>query len=202
MITDGYKTIAAPAAGVYKDKGSKFLAFAFPVADEEQVREQVRTLKREYFDARHHCYAYRIGRQGERWRANDDGEPSSSAGKPILGQLLSRELTNVLVVVVRYFGGILLGVPGLINAYRSAASDALSKAQVVEATAKEPLTVAFPYSRLNAVMKWLKGAKIEICEQRLDTECVLTIAVPAGSLPAVQARLQELTGGGNDNDQR
>ncbi|MDR0728797.1 MAG: YigZ family protein, partial [Prevotellaceae bacterium] len=123
MNTDNYKTIVAPATGLFKDKGSKFLAFAWPVDDEAQVKAHVQRLKKDYFDARHHCFAYRIGLNGEQWRANDDGEPSSTGGKPILGQLLSRELTHTLVVVVRYFGGVLLGVPGLINAYRSAAAD-------------------------------------------------------------------------------
>jgi uncharacterized YigZ family protein len=173
-----FKTIAAPATGAFKDKGSKFLAFAFPVNAAEQAKEEVRKLKKEYFDARHHCFAYRIGPDGEQWRANDDGEPSSTGGKPILGQLLSRELTNVLVVVVRYFGGVLLGVPRLINAYRMAAADALDHAQVVQETAKEIITVAFPYHRMSAVMKLLKAAHAEIRSQQCGAECVMTVAVP------------------------
>ena len=175
---DVYKTIATPCSGVFKDKGSKFLAYAFPVNTAEEVKLHVQRLKKEYFDARHHCYAYRTGVRGEQWRANDDGEPSSTAGKPILGQLLSRELTNVLIVVVRYFGGIQLGVPGLINAYRSAASDALAHAQVVEKTAKEELTFRFPYAAMNSVMKLLKEEKTEILSQQFNAECVITIAVP------------------------
>jgi uncharacterized YigZ family protein len=175
---DVYKTLAAPSSGIFKDKGSKFLAYAFPVDTVEEVKQHVQRLKKEYFDARHHCYAYRIGVQGEQWRANDDGEPSSTAGKPILGQLLSQELTNVLIVVVRYFGGIQLGVSGLINAYRSAASDALSHAQVVEKTAKEHITFHFSYSAMNEVMKLLKAEKAEILSQQFDAECVVTIAVP------------------------
>jgi uncharacterized YigZ family protein len=177
MIYD-YKTIAAAATGVFKDKGSKFLSFAFPVEAEEQAKEQVRKIKKEYFDARHHCFAYRIGAGGEQWRANDDGEPSSTGGKPVLGQLLSRELTNVLVVVVRYFGGTLLGVPGLINAYRSAAADALDNAQVVEKTVQEIITVTFPYDHMNAMMKLLKEEQAEIRTQQCDTECAFEIAVP------------------------
>ncbi|MDR3133959.1 MAG: IMPACT family protein [Prevotellaceae bacterium] len=173
-----YKTIAAPATGVFKDKGSKFLSFALPVDAEAQAREAVRKLKKEYFDARHHCFAYRIGAGGEQWRANDDGEPSSAAGKPILGQLLSRELTNVLVVVVRYFGGALLGVPGLINAYRSAAAAALNNAQVMEKTVQEIVTVTFPYRQLNAMMKLLKEEEGEIRSQQCGTECVFEVAVP------------------------
>ncbi|MDR0691803.1 MAG: YigZ family protein [Prevotellaceae bacterium] len=175
---DIYKTIAAPCSGVFKDKGSKFLAYAFPVNTVEEVKQQVQRLKKKYFDARHHCYAYRIGVRGEQWRANDDGEPSSTAGKPILGQLLSRELTNVLIVVVRYFGGIQLGVPGLINAYRSAASDALAHAQVVEKTAMVELSLRFPYAAMNEVMKLLKEEQAEILSQQFDADCVITVAVP------------------------
>ena len=175
---DIYKTIAAPCSGVFKDKGSKFLAYAFPVDTVEEVKQQVQRLKEEYFDARHHCYAYRIGVRGEQWRANDDGEPSSTAGKPILGQLLSRELTNVLIVVVRYFGGIQLGVPGLINAYRSAASDALAHAQPVEKTAMVELSLRFPYAAMNEVMKLLKEEQAEILSQQFDADCVITVAVP------------------------
>ena len=176
--TYDYKTIAAFAAGVFKDRGSKFLSFAFPVESEEQAREQVRKIKKEYFDARHHCFAYRIGPDGEQWRANDDGEPSSTGGKPILGQLLSRELTNVLVVVVRYFGGTLLGVSGLINAYRSAAADALDNAQTVEKTVREIITITFPYDHLNAMMKLLKEEQAEIRAQQCDMECAFEVAVP------------------------
>ncbi|MDR2359224.1 MAG: IMPACT family protein [Prevotellaceae bacterium] len=173
-----YKTIAAAATGVFKDKGSKFLSFAFPVEAEEQAKEQVRKIKKEYFDARHHCFAYRMGAGGEQWRASDDGEPSSTGGKPILGQLLSRELTNVLVVVARYFGGTLLGVPGLINAYRSAAADALDNAQVVEKAVQEIFTVTFPYRHMSAMMKLLKEEQAEICMRQCDTECAFEVAVP------------------------
>ncbi len=175
---DSYRTIAGPATGLYKDKGSRFLSYAFPVATEAEVKQHVQQLKKEFFDARHHCYAYRIGLDGGQWRANDDGEPSSTGGKPILGQLLSQELTNILVVVVRYFGGIQLGVPGLINAYRTATADALVHAQVVEKTAKEIMTVKFPYLEMNAVMKRLKDEQIDILEQHFDNECEFKIAVP------------------------
>jgi uncharacterized YigZ family protein len=175
---DTYKTLAAPCAGVFKDRGSKFLAHAFPVDTADDVKRQVLRLKKEYFDARHHCYAYRLGLRGEQWRANDDGEPSSTAGKPILGQLLSQDVTNALIVVVRYFGGIQLGVPGLINAYRRAAADALAHAQIIEKTAMEQLTFRFPYAAMNDVMRWLKEEKADILSQQFDAECVVTIAVP------------------------
>lgn len=129
--TDSYLSIAAPSEGLYKEKGSKFMAFAYPVEEEEQAKEIIADLKKEYFDARHHCYAYRIGHTGDQWRMNDDGEPSSTAGRPIFGQLLSNELSDILVVVVRYFGGIKLGVPGLIRAYKSATADAIANAEIV-----------------------------------------------------------------------
>ena len=126
QISDRYDSIAGPSTGLYKDNGSKFLAFAYPVESEEEVRKHLDALRKEYFDARHHCYAYRIGHQGQLWRANDDGEPSSTAGRPILGQILSAGLSDVLVVVVRYFGGTLLGTGGLMVAYREAAKGALN----------------------------------------------------------------------------
>ena len=126
-----YQTIVAPATGAYKEKGSKFLAFAYPVSSEEEIKEYLKQIKKEYFDARHHCFAYRLGADGSVWRANDDREPSSSAGKPILGQLRSYNISDALVVVVRYTKGTKLGIPGLINAYRQAASDALQQSKIV-----------------------------------------------------------------------
>ena len=177
-MKDTYHTIAAPATGLFKDKGSKFLAFAFPVENETEIKQHLQQLKKEYFDARHHCYAYRLGLDGEQWRANDDGEPSSTGGKPILGQLLSLELTNVLVVVVRYFGGIQLGVPGLINAYRSATADALAQAQIIEKTAKEILSVNFSYFNMNKIMKLVKDEELEIVSQHFDNECEIKLSVP------------------------
>ena len=131
-IRDTYRSIPAPAAGLFKDNGSRFLAFAYPVENEEEIKDRVQALRKKYHDARHHCYAYRLGHLGDRFRANDDGEPSSSAGRPILGQIDSRGLSDVLVVVVRYFGGIKLGIPGLIRAYRTATADALEQAGTVE----------------------------------------------------------------------
>lgn len=191
-MNDVYKTVAKPCSGVFKDKGSRFLAYVFPVTTAEDVKHHVQQLKKEYFDARHHCYAYRIGLQGEQWRAVDDGEPSSTAGKPILGQLLSHELTNVLVVVVRYFGGIQLGVPGLINAYRSATMDALNQAQIIEETAKEQFTFHFPYIAMNGVMKLLKEEKIDILSQQCDLECAVEIAVPKHKADGVRQQLNKV----------
>jgi uncharacterized YigZ family protein len=192
-LQDIYKTIAAPATGVFKDKGSKFLAYAFPVDNEAEIKQHIQQLKKEYFDARHHCYAYRLGLNGELWRANDDGEPSSTGGKPILGELLSTELTNVLVVVVRYFGGILLGVSGLINAYRSATADALAQAQIIEKVAKEILTINFSYFDMNKIMKLIKEEELEIITQRFDNDCEMKLAVPLSKKDRLLLELSSLS---------
>ena len=190
QISDRYGSIAAPSTGIYKDKGSKFLAFAYPVETEEQAKEHIADLKKEYFDARHHCYAWRIGHQGQSWRANDDGEPSSTAGRPILGQILSAGLSDVLVVVVRYFGGIKLGVPGLIKAYKTAAAEALANAAVTEKVATETLRLSFDYFRTNEVMKILKEMGLHPLIQSFDTQCILTVAVPLGRLEAFRRALE------------
>lgn len=176
-LTDTYKSISAAAQGSYKDNGSKFLAFAFPVETEAQIKTHVDALKKTYFDARHHCYAYRLGHTGAQWRANDDGEPSSSAGRPILGQLLSNELSDILVVVVRYFGGIKLGIPGLIRAYKESTLDALQQATIVEKIAGTHYTIRFPYEGMNNVMKVLKDLSLEPTQQQYDLECSMQVRV-------------------------
>ena len=175
--SDCYKSIGAPSKGIFKDKGSKFLSFAFPVESEDEIKAIVSSIKKEYFDARHHCYAYRLGRLGDRWRANDDGEPSSTAGKPILGQLVSNDLSDVLIVVVRYFGGILLGTPGLINAYKSAAADAIAAATIIEKIATVRYSVSFDYSQMNAVMKCLKDLHLPVENPSYGDQCTLETAV-------------------------
>ena len=175
--TDSYKSIAAPSTGLYKDKGSKFFSFAYPVSSEAQVKDIVASLKKEYFDARHHCYAYRIGLAGDKWRANDDGEPSSTAGRPILGQILSAELSDILIVVVRYFGGILLGTSGLTVAYKTAAADAIANAHIVEKVATVVFEIRFDYLQMNDVMKVLKDLQITPLEQSFDERCLIVAAV-------------------------
>ena len=155
-MEDLYRTVEVVAEGLYKEKGSKFLAFVYPVATEEQIREIITGIKGKYYDARHHCYAWRLGAAKNHFRMNDDGEPSSTAGKPIFGQIQSFDLTNVLIVVVRYFGGTKLGVSGLINAYREAAADAIRNAVIVEKTVDEILRIRFSYLVLNDVMKVIK----------------------------------------------
>ena len=176
-ISDTYRSISAPAKGIYKELGSKFLAFAYPVETEDEVKHHLAALRKEYFDARHHCYAWRLGLSGEPFRFNDDGEPSSTAGRPIHGQLLSRELSDVLVVVVRYFGGVKLGVPGLIRAYRTATQDALDHAVIVEKVAGELFTLEFDYLQMNDVMKVLKEMGIQPLSQQFDLACRMEVRV-------------------------
>ena len=174
---DTYKSIAAPGEGLFKDNGSRFIALAWPVESEEEVKEIVAALKKEYHDARHHCYAYRLGLSGEPWRANDDGEPSGSAGRPILGQIDSAGLSDILVVVVRYFGGIKLGIPGLIRAYKTSTADALSHARVVEKVAGRWYSLHFPYDTLPAAMKLIKEMDLPQREQSFQTECTIQVRV-------------------------
>jgi uncharacterized YigZ family protein len=175
--SDVYLTISAPAEGIYKEKGSKFLAFAYPVVSEEEVKNILTGLRKEYFDARHHCYAYQLGTGGQQYRANDDGEPNHSAGDPILGQIRSAGLTNILVVVVRYFGGIKLGVSGLINAYRTAAAEAIKAADTVEKVETATLEVLFDYEQMNTIMSLMKEYKLEMLAQDFNISCRLTLSV-------------------------
>jgi len=175
--TDIFKSISKPSTGIYKELGSKFLSFAYPINSEDEIKEILSSLRKSYFDARHHCYAYRLGKTGDNWRANDDGEPSSTGGKPILGQLLSNELSDVLVVVVRYFGGIKLGVPGLIKAYKSAAADALANSEIVEKITMCDLSISFDYLQMNAIMKLIKDLNINIIEQVFDNMCMIRVSV-------------------------
>ena len=181
-VSDCYKSISSLSTGIFKDNGSKFLAFAYPVSSEEQIKPIIQQLKKEYFDARHHCYAYRIGHTGAIWRMKDDGEPSSTAGRPIYGQLLSAGLSDILVVVVRYFGGIKLGVPGLIRAYKSSTADALANATIVEKIATEPFRIIFDYQQMNAIMKRLKDMSLTPSEQQFDLSCSLKVDVRLNSI--------------------
>ena len=176
-MSDIYKSIAAKSDGLFKDNGSRFIASAWPVESEEEVKAIIDSLKKEYHDARHHCYAYRIGFKGEKWRANDDGEPSGSAGRPILGQIDSAGLSDVLVVVVRYFGGIKLGIPGLIRAYKTSTADALANASAVEKIAGSWFRLQFGYDRMPQVMKVLKDLDLPQRARDFGTECSLEVRV-------------------------
>jgi len=193
-MSDLFKTIEAPSEGIFKDKGSKFLAFAYPVSSEEEIKEHMEHLRKAYHDARHHCFAWRLGADMERFRANDDGEPSGSAGKPILGQIQSHDLTNILVVVVRYFGGTLLGVGGLIRAYRSAASGALDQARIIELKVYEKLKLEFEYERMNSVMKVIKDLELEFEDQQFDLSCTLTLKVWIRMKDRVHSKLSIIEG--------
>ena len=189
---DTYKSIAEPAEGLFKDNGSRFIALAYPVESEAEVKEIVQRLKKEYHDARHHCYAYRLGLDGEPWRANDDGEPSGSAGRPILGQIDSAGLSDILVVVVRYFGGIKLGIPGLIRAYRTSTADALAGARVVEKVAGRWYTLRFPYDELPAVMKLSKDMDLPQRNQSFLSECTLDVRVRLSAEPDFLERIKKI----------
>ncbi len=176
-INDTYKTISKPTEGLFKDRGSKFIAYAYPVNSEDDIKEALEAVKKEHHQARHHCYAYYLGPRRELYRANDDGEPSNSAGKPILGQLQSYDVTNLIVVVVRYFGGVKLGVGGLINAYRSAAADALEKAKIVEKTINATYRVDFAYDNTSEVMRVINELNLNIVKQEFEIACKLWFEV-------------------------
>ena len=195
LFSDTYKTIAAESKGLFRDRGSRFIAIAKPVSSPEEIKIILEELRKEYHDARHHCYAWMLTPDRQAWRVNDDGEPSGTAGRPIMGQINSRELTNVLVVVIRYFGGTLLGVSGLINAYRSAAEDALSNARVVEKYVTESWFVTFPYTAMNDVMKVMKD---EGCGQHSHNytgdECSTEISFRSSLADKVTGRLRKISG--------
>ena len=177
MFDDTYKTISAPAEGLYKEKGSKFLAFAYPVRTIDEVKAHLEQLRKDYFDARHHCYAYILGPRKDAFRANDDGEPSGTGGRPIHGQLLSADLTDTLIVVVRYFGGILLGASGLANAYKTAARDAIDHATIIEKTIDCRYRLGFAYETMNDVMRILKDYDLKPENSNYNLDCTLEVSV-------------------------
>ncbi len=189
---DKYMSIAAPAQGLFKDNGSRFIAFAYPVESIEEVKPLVDALKKEYHDARHHCFAYRIGHKGDVFRANDDGEPSGSAGRPILGQIDSAGLSDILIVVVRYFGGIKLGIPGLIRAYKTSTADALAAATVVEKTACQHFTVEFEYLQMNSVMKVLKDMGLPQQNQVFGEKCSIGTKVPLSQIDTFLEKMNNI----------
>jgi uncharacterized YigZ family protein len=186
---DMYKTISAPSTGLFKDKGSKFLAFAYPISDEKDSKNYLSELRKTYFDARHHCFAYMIGADKKQFRAFDDGEPSGTAGKPILGQIQSRNLTNILIVVVRYFGGTLLGTSGLINAYRSSAADALDNSNIIEKTINHIFLLSFDYNVMNDVMKITKDESVTQLSHKFDLQCTMEISVREALSDALRKKM-------------
>ena len=193
-IEDTYRTIEAPSEGLYKEKGSKFIALAYPVYSEEEIKEVLAELRKKYYDARHHCYAYTLGADKSRYRANDDGEPNHSAGDPILGQIRSADLSNVLVVVVRYFGGTKLGVSGLINAYKTATADALQQAAVIEKHETVLLQAHYEYPQMNDVMSLVKEYDLQVRDQQFELDCRLTLEVRKKLEEEIITKLQDLEG--------
>lgn len=194
LFEDTYKTIKAPVEGLFKDRGSKFLAYAYPIEHENEVKPLVDNLKKEHFKAVHHCYAYRLGLDRTNYRVNDDGEPSGTAGKPILNTLLSHDITNILVVVVRYFGGTLLGVPGLINAYKSATAEALTVAEVIEKTVNDVYDVSFEFVQMNDVMKVVKEFGLKIRNQTYDNQCTMELEFRKTLTNQVIGKLEKFDG--------
>ena len=191
---DSYLTIEGQAEAIFKERSSKFLCYAYHVESEEEITACLEPLRKRYYDATHHCYAWRLGPFGERFRANDDGEPSSTAGKPILGQLLSRDITNCLIVVVRYFGGTKLGVPGLIAADKESAAAVLDAAQVVERTVDRRIRIEFSYIAMNDVMRIIKEDQPTIEEQTFDNLCSMTLSIRESKADAVEGRLRKVEG--------
>jgi len=194
MDSDTYKTITSSSQGIYKDKGSRFVSIAIPVSDQEEIKPIIDKIKKEHHEARHHCYAYMIGHERLAWRVNDDGEPSGTAGRPILGQINSYGLTNIIIVVSRYFGGTLLGVSGLINAYRSAAASAIENAEIIEKTLQEYYEITYPYISMNDVMRILKEENVGQSEQSFDLECRILLNFRISFKEKILNRLSRIEG--------
>ena len=189
-MDDTYKTLQEPSHGQFKDRGSKFLAYAYPVESQEQIKDYLADLRKEHHGARHHAYAYRIGPGLDNYRANDDGEPANSSGKPILGQIDSFGLSNILIVVVRYFGGVLLGVGGLINAYRSAAREAILAGEIIERYFLTAITLNFPYSAMSEVMRLMKEFQAELLVQDFQEKCSLVLRIRSAMAETLTTRLR------------
>ena len=194
MFDDTYKMLSQPGEGLYKEKGSKFIASAFTVMSEDDVKKALVEVKKKYYDARHHCFAYMIGPDKACFRSSDDGEPSGTAGKPILNQILSKDVTNVCVIVVRYFGGIKLGVSGLINAYKTAARDALDNATIIEKTVDEVYSLEFPYSLMNDVMRVMKEESLEQQNPRFEMDCYLEFSTRKNDADRIASKFKNIFG--------
>lgn len=193
-MSDFFKTISEPSKGIYKEKMSKFLSFAHPVNTADEAKEIIKQYQKEYFDARHVCWAYMIGTARNEFLSNDNGEPSGTAGKPILGQINSFELTNVVIVVVRYFGGIKLGTSGLIVAYREAAAEAIRNGEIIECHEQAFVEFNFPYLAMNVVMKLIKNENVQIMEQIFDNSCFMKLAIRADFAESLKSRLADIDG--------
>ena len=191
-MQDSFRTISQPSEGIYTEKRSKFLAFAIPVENVEEIKDIVAQYQKKYYDARHVCYAYMLGAERTEFRANDNGEPSCTAGKPILGQINSNELTNILIIVVRYFGGIKLGTSGLIVAYKQAAAEAIAAAEIIEKTVDTNITFMFEYPFMNDVMRIVKEENPQIVNQGYDSDCSMTLRTRKGNMPKLISRLEKV----------
>ena len=191
-IEDTYKTITELSEGIYTEKRSKFIAIAIPVRNVDEIKGYIEQYQKKYYDARHVCYAYMLGYERKDFRANDNGEPSGTAGKPILGQINSNELTDILIIVVRYFGGIKLGTSGLIVAYKAAAVEAIANATIIEKTVDEDITVSFEYPFMNDIMRIVKEEEPEILSQTYDMDCVMTLRIRKSAMPKMRARLEKV----------
>ncbi len=189
-MKDSFLTLSSSSEGLLKDRGSKFIAYAFPVQSIEDVENRLSDVRKEHHSARHHCYAYRLGVDGEQYRANDDGEPSGSAGKPIHGQLLSFEITNALVVVVRYFGGVKLGVGGLIQAYKGAAKEALTQGKLKEVIIYSNIRLTFAYGSMNAAMQLVNQFDLKIYSQQFDNDCLMLVGVRRSKRNEIHSKLE------------
>jgi uncharacterized YigZ family protein len=192
LFEDTYLTIEKPAEAIFRDRGSKFIAYAYPIKTDQDIKNIIADLKKDNPKANHHCWAMRWSTDRSVFRLNDDGEPSGTAGRPILNTLLSRNLTNIAVVVVRYFGGTLLGVPGLINAYRTATELALNEAVVIEKTVNDVYTIAFDYLQMNDVMRIIKEDSLEILEQQFDNDCSIKVSIRKMQVNQAISKLQKL----------
>ena len=192
MTEDTYKTIVGQAEGIYTEKRSKFIAIALPVRTIDEIKAHLEVYQKKYYDARHVCYAYMLGHERKDFRANDNGEPSGTAGKPILGQINSNELTDILIIVVRYFGGIKLGTSGLIVAYKAAAAEAIAAATIIEKTVDEEVTFYFEYPFMNDVMRIVKEEEPETISQGYDMDCNMTLRIRQSMMPKLRARLEKV----------
>lgn len=192
LFSDTYLTIENPSEIIFKDKGSKFLAYAYPVQNEQQIKDILTQLKKDHHTANHHCYAYRLGADKQNYRANDDGEPNNTAGKPILGQIQSADLTDIFIVVVRYFGGTLLGVSGLINAYKTSAAEVIKASKIIEKQILFNYSVHFPFEQLNDVMKLLKQLDAKIVRQNFDNSCEIQFSIRKSNSETCEEKLKKI----------
>jgi uncharacterized YigZ family protein len=191
-MTDAYFTIKNPSEGIYKEKGSKFIAFAYPIYSEEEFKEHLVQLKKDYHDARHHCYAFRLGLTENEYRYSDDGEPNNSAGKPIYGQLLSNNITNVAIIVIRYFGGTKLGVGGLVTAYKEAAKDAINNAKIVKRTVNHYYKIKFDYPAMSDVMNFIKLNNLNVTNQVFENSCLIEFNIRTQEAEQIISELEKI----------